>query len=166
MGKRIFTKYLYGTVKRTAIGDLSSHYEQTIGIDRFVAEEDIEVIGFELMAQASIVPTDTDYGLQYWGCVAELSQVGAWASSQMSGVLAKALTEHIKEETDGAANVPALAQDHPEPHVVVMFPSGFSVPVKEEGTLYLNLSHWIDSDAGKEADLFGSCVIYYTHKRS
>lgn len=143
MSKRIFTKSFQGAV--TVTGSVE---EPQNALAIWLLQEDIEIIGAEITL-GSLMPSENDgFAL----CELELSQTGVWAED---GNILKA---HAGE---GWNTTPA-GIDQANANVVITFPQGLAIPVKEEGHLYINASGR-NKTAG--ASVFKYEVIVYYTKR-
>jgi len=114
----------------------------------FVAEEDMHIIGFELMAFPDKLNQNDAHGR--WQ--ATLSQNSDLADPR--GILGRVNCG------DGWNTAPASVW-RTEAHIVVMFPEGYAVELKEEGNLYLTLNGSYCQGAGEPSG-WGVAVIYYT----
>ncbi|MBA7711821.1 hypothetical protein ES703_120787 [subsurface metagenome] len=142
--RRIFTKVFDGSVEVVA-GLLPVDHN---AIESWLAQEPIEVIGAEVIAHNG-QPCENDGQSKF---TVELSQVGI--ARQDGAILAANALEHWNTTPAGIATATG--------HAVVTFPAGYTVPVKEEGYLYVNA--W---GTGKTADsTFWQYVVivYYTKK--
>ncbi|MBA7712532.1 hypothetical protein ES703_121510 [subsurface metagenome] len=114
----------------------------------WLAQEPIEVIGAEGFAQSTI-PCEND---GFASITAELSQVGQF---DKDGSILKV------GAGEGWNTVPQGIQATTG-HAVVTFPDGYTVPVKEEGYLYVNLTG-IGKSAGMSYFKW-TFIVYYTKK--
>ncbi|MBA7592921.1 hypothetical protein ES708_35123 [subsurface metagenome] len=119
MSKRIFTKHLSGTAR-----DESTGWLQQDAIQSWLVQEDIEVIGFQLITQVLIADQNDDLA----EIIGELSQTGLFGQE---GLIGQVTGAHLWN------SVPASV-DRECPVVTVMFPEGLAIPVKEEGHIYIN----------------------------
>ncbi|MBA7587237.1 hypothetical protein ES708_29258 [subsurface metagenome] len=145
MSKRIFTKIFSGTIDLTTTSMTVRNAKES-----WLAQEDIEVIGAEVAIQSQM-PSENDGFSQ---CFVELSQVGVFG--QEGAILGAWASEGWNTTPAGIMATTG--------HIVVMFPQGYVVPVKEEGYLHVNTRGW-----GKSAgtDLFEyEIYVYYTKGRS
>jgi len=141
--RRIFTKVWAGFTAVSTTAETTENAYRS-----WLAQEPIEVIG----AQISIInriPSENDG----FACLElELSQVGL--IGQDGSILRAGASEGWNTTPAGISATNAFA--------TVTFPDGYTVPVKEEGYLYLNLD-MIGKSAG--ASVFAWCItIYYTKK--
>jgi len=147
--KRVYTATLFGEIREAGSGSQTEQYK---GVDSYVAQEDIEIIGCELTLMPTL-PMGND-GLAW--CRAELSQTSDLAKP---GIIMEA--PNVCEWN----TTPAFGE-HESTQVFAMFPEGKVVPLKEEGRVYLNYEVNTESlTAGfYTARLFA--IIYYTKKSS
>ncbi len=143
--KRIFTKVFSGT--KMVMNGLPA---DEAAVQSWLAQEPIEVIGATGVCLCT-APNEND-GFAW--LKAELSQVGSIA---LDGSILTVLGG------EGWNTVPQgiHAQNG---HIAVTFPDGYSVPVKEEGYLYINLRY-----QGKSAGIAQfeyTFTVYYTKGRS
>jgi len=143
MSRKIFTKVFSGSLSITGAVPTSLPADKT-----WLMQEDIEVVGAEAVI-AIQAPSEND-GSAF--AAVELSQVGV---QSMDGQLLEA------KATEGWNTTPA-GIDQTSQAVVVMFPAGYTVPVKEEGYLYIN-GYGLGKAAGTA--IFPYKVIVYYIKR-
>jgi len=147
--KRVFTKMLFWNEEIPDETDVTKRIA-----DRFVAQEDIIILGCMLHNQMHFVTADSAKS-QYRGLGAILSQQGEWGKD---GDILRNTNEIISVSHDvtvAGTEVPML----PFKEASLMFPAGFGVPIKEEGSVYLNVSYW---NAGGSAKTFSVyALIYY-----
>ncbi|MBA7712688.1 hypothetical protein ES703_121675 [subsurface metagenome] len=141
--RRIFTKVWNGFVAVQTTDELTEN-----GYRSWLAQEPIEIIGAS-MSIVNKIPSEND-GFAFLGL--ELSQVGLIGQD---GAILKCAAE------EGWNTTPA-GVDKVGGHIAVTFPAGYTVPVKEEGYLYLNLE-MIGKSAGASVFEF-EVIIYYTKK--
>ncbi|GAI01833.1 unnamed protein product [marine sediment metagenome] len=143
--KRIFTKVFAGKMT------LSSSYEtkQPAALS-WLAQESYDILGASGVAWCD-APNEND-GFAW--ITAELSQVGI--ADQDGSILKVTAGEGWNTVPQGIHGISG--------HNAVMFPDGSSVPLREEGYLYLNLLG-MNKSAGQA--VFGYAVtVYYTKKGS
>jgi len=144
MSKRIFTK-----VFRGAISAETQIPEEVGAVHSWLVQYDsIEVIA----AQASLwsyLPSEND---GFTNASVELSQVGV--VGQEGAILSVAASEGWNTTPAGimAANG----------HMAIVFPSGYAVPVKEEGYLYINTTS-LGKSAGVSQYRY-EVIVHYTKK--
>ena len=143
MSKRIFTKTFEGM--QIVAGGVETEEN---GVQSWLAQDDIEVLG--VSGHALCTQPDENDGFSY--LVAELSQTGVLGQD---GAILKVLAQ------EGWNTVPqgihAVAG-----HVTIAFPAGATIPVKEEGHLYINL-RFNNKSAGMSVFRYGF-IVYYTKK--
>jgi len=143
--KRIFTKVFHGTHTLTGAVEATSP-----AILSWLAQESYDILGASGVVWL-IAPNEND-GFAFLS--AELSQVGI---NDQDGSILKV------EGGEGWNTVPQGIQQA-NGHNAVMFPDGCSVPLKEEGYLYVNLA-FMNKSAGIAR--FGyTFIVYYTKKGS
>jgi len=120
MSRKIFTKYFV-----TPPGDIA-HGVTTVenAAWSWLMQEDIEVIGAQMATEFTEMPANDGYCLSH----AELSQTGIIGRE---GAILEAIAYAWWNTTP--AGIALVAQT-----LSVVFPAGFTVPVKEEGYLYVN----------------------------
>ncbi|MBA7557873.1 hypothetical protein ES705_50651 [subsurface metagenome] len=149
MSKRIFTKVWAGYVNVEPGGYPAGPMIEN-AINSWLLQENVEVIGAS-MALVNTMPSENDGFSQV---LLELSQSGIYGTD--GGILAVMSSEGWNTTPAGIFGSVG--------HSGVMFPDGKTIPVREEGHLYLNVSF-----TGKSA---GICVysfevmIYYTKQGS
>jgi hypothetical protein len=146
MSKRIFTKVMMGECQTTT-GPVVRYNN---AIDQYLVQEDIEIVG----AQICVVPQLPSENDGFTFVAVELSQTGIYG--QDGSILSGMADEGWNTTPAGIALANA--------NVTITFPQGTTVPVKEEGHLYLNILEF-----GKSAgtSIYEYIVtIYYTKKGS
>lgn len=143
MAKRVFTKVLSCD---TAMHFAGSHSAPAVG--HWLAQEDIEIIGYT--AQLACSQRSQNDGESY--IEAELSQVGIHDSDGSLGLIIA--TEGWNTAPQGIEKASA--------HKTVMFPAGYAVPIKEEGSLYVNVVGF-NKSAGS-CVYKGDFVVFYTKR--
>ena len=148
MGKRIFTREFHGNVTIDAAVGPPGGFVNAKTPHSWLLQESIEVIGASITV-ATAVPSENDgYSL----CIVELSQAGLYGAD---GSILKA------EASEGWNTTPAgIALSGA--NIAVMFPQGATVPVREEGYLYINAGG-IGKSAG-ECVYYFSVIVHYTKK--
>ena len=142
--KRVFTKYMAGG----HVGAAGTTTED-IGADRWTVQEDIDIIGVEIFA---VVPGESLGNDGFCDGLAEISQVGARLAD---GCIASVMPSAQWNTS------PAAVQCHTD-HVVVMLPEGHAVPIREEGTVYLNLCMYAALLSAGTPEVNAHAIVYYT----
>ncbi len=143
MGKRIFTKPFTGIQIVAGPTEVEVPASQS-----WLAQEDIEVVGVSGWA-LNTVPDEND-GFAY--LIVELSQTGDL--DQPGSILKLCAQEGWNTVPQGIHTANA--------HNAVVFPAGFTIPVKEEGHLYINMKYE-NKSAGISTFQFGF-IVYYTKR--
>jgi len=115
------------------------------------AQEDILIIGCELHLYS------THYTAQdgYTYCHAEISQVGMYVQD---GMIACVAASNWWNSVPGGIH-------RQNGHVVVMFPDGYAIPIKEEGTVYVNgVCSLEEQSAGIDRYAFRAVIFYVKGK--
>ena len=146
MGKRVFTKVFHGMLT-ASLAPLAEgkNAEQT-----WLAQEDIEVVG----VQASMLSTAPSENDGFASGEVELSQVGI---KDNDGAIAKVVA------SEGWNTTPAGVCETAG-HTELSFAPTLTIPIKEEGLLYINTSA-----IGKSAGLSHfswTVIVFYTKKGS
>ncbi len=143
MGKRVFTRVAKGWV----IVSGASEVEQT-GVYSWLLQEDIEIVGVN-MSLWSEEPSEND---GFASCNLELSQTAEYAQA---GAIAS-----VNAGEGWNTAPPGIAK---QGNVTVLnFPVGLSVPVKEEGHIYVNAMGF-GKTAGDSVFAF-EVIIYWVKK--
>ncbi|MBA7586449.1 hypothetical protein ES708_28447 [subsurface metagenome] len=143
MSKRVFTRIAKGYVH----AELTVEAEQT-GIYSWLLQEDIEIVGV-VMSLYSAIPSEND---GFASVNLELSQTAEYGQAgAVASVNATEGWNTVPQGISGTSNV-----------TVVNFPVGLSIPVKEEGHLYVNALS-VGKSAGVSTFVF-EVIIYYTMK--
>lgn len=130
---RIFTKVLAFSAVTTAIDPI-----EALAADIWTVEEDISVIGCEVMCGACPDVDITVAGIIAPATACELSQTGKLNSD---GLIAKVWKRQVAYTDTGTVRAPFNWSDI-HAYLNVMFPSGYAIPVKEGGSLYLHAEYW------------------------
>jgi hypothetical protein len=145
MGKRVFTKVFHGQVVAEDAMVVQVNSKET-----WLAQEDIEVIG----VQASMLNTQPSENDGMATAEVELSQVG---KLDADGAIIKVVaTEWWNTAPPGIG----IGNGHTE----LSFSPTLSIPIKEEGLLYINTS-CIGKTAGMSVFSY-SVLVFYTKKGS
>ncbi|MBA7587384.1 hypothetical protein ES708_29413 [subsurface metagenome] len=143
--KKVFTKVFSGGLAVSGAQEIEKN-----AMVSWLAQEDIEVVA----AQISLKSTQPSENDGFASVVLELSQVGVLG---LDGAIL------VAQAGEGWNTTPAgICETNAD--VVLALPSGLTVPVKEEGYLFLNAM-----TRGKSAGMsvFGyQAIIFYTKGRS
>ncbi|MBA7582148.1 hypothetical protein ES708_24068 [subsurface metagenome] len=143
MSRRVFTKFMEGIAV-----DTGTAWTEESAITSWLAQEDIEVIGFQLGARAYLSDQNDDLA----EIVGELSQAGLM---HQDGLIGRCTGAHywntVPQSVDRECDSP-----------VVMFPEGLAVPVKEEGYLYLHAA--TKGAVGTHMTWKVWAIVYYTKR--
>ncbi|MBA7542010.1 hypothetical protein ES705_34326 [subsurface metagenome] len=143
MSKRVFTRIAKGQVQVS-----TSFVIEHTGVYSWLLQEDIEVVGVNMSLWCAL-PSEND---GFASCNLELSQTAEYGQS---GAIAAV------SSTEGWNTTPAgICQTNGK--LALNFPVGLSVPVKEEGHLYVN-AEGLGKSAGTSTFSF-EVIIYYTMK--
>jgi hypothetical protein len=145
MGKRIFTNRYSGLMSDIVAG--AKAYPAVVAE---LQQEDIEIIGAECAIFCTL--RSQNDGETY--ATIELSQVGKMG--QDGAILAANCTEGWNTAPQGIEK--AIG------HVVAMFPAGVTVPIREEGYIYVN-GAMFNKSAGQTSFAY-DVIVYYTKGRS
>ncbi|MBA7587480.1 hypothetical protein ES708_29510 [subsurface metagenome] len=143
MNKRIFTKIFHKAVPVTTASIVKE--EPSLF---WLMQEDIEVLGAEINIY-NTTPSEND---GFASLYVELSQVGMLNADGV--ILSAAALEGWNTTPAGISAVTA--------HPVTNFPTGFVVPIREEGYLYVNTSA-MGKTAGVSSFTY-DVIVYYTKK--
>lgn len=147
---RIFTKVLAFSAETTAIDPI-----EAISADIWTVEEDITVIGCQVMCGGMLDVDLTVAGITAPASAVELSQTG---KLNADGILLKAWQRLVAYTDTGVVRAPfAWTTIHAIKEI--MFPAGFGVPVKESGSIYLHAEYWPGVAEKMLWSFFG--IIYY-----
>ncbi|GAI02704.1 unnamed protein product [marine sediment metagenome] len=146
MAKRVFTRIAKGIASVGGMG-FPEPGEQT-GLYSWLLQEDIEIVGV-CMSLWNSLPSEND-GFAW--CNLELSQTAEYGQS---GSIASV------NAMEGWNTTPAgiCATNG---HQVMNFPVGLSIPVKEEGHLYVNAL--LEGKSAGTSEFSFLVIIYYTMK--
>lgn len=147
MNKRIFTHKVDFSQKTVAAGTSLTYNADTA----WLMQEDIEVIGVEVQIDMTDHVANDGMGL----AVIEVSQSGTYGGD---GLIAR--VNGISEWN----SVPAFGGARQPGAVVVMFPAGHAIPVKQEGYIYMNGYYNAVTLTAGNFIFAGSAIIYYTKK--
>lgn len=138
--KRIFTKPLSVPSLTTTGGQINS-----IAV-AYVAEEDITIIA--VRASLEVITTITMNGY----CVAtqELTQAGA---SGQPGQVFRQRMDCLQWNAAAGGGLSSIQNDN------IVFPEGYGITVKEEGSL--NIFQQVETPAGETANVHPEFTIYY-----
>ncbi len=145
--KRIFTKVLTGVITATIGPPGGAAYG---GFDSWLLQEPIEVIGVAL-AIASQDPSEND---GYAKVAVEVSQSALLGSD--GAILEAKAGEGWNTTPAGICRTAG--------HQVAMFPEGYAVPVREEGSLYINT--WSEGKTAGGSTFRYTATIFYVKKSS
>lgn len=138
--KRVFTKCLL-------MGLTNTHGAENLhdAVARWTTQEDIVIIGCQGAIHYRKISENDGYGY----AMAELSQVGV--HTQDGGF--------FRIETAIGWNTTPAGYRHHLGEGCVMFPEGYGIPIKEEGTVYLNMVHDTTEETA-ETDIRVSAYIF------
>lgn len=147
---RIFTKVLAFSAETNAIDPI-----ETVSADLWTVEEDITVIGCEVMCGGALDVDKTVAGILAPACSVELSQTGKLNSD---GIMLKAWVRPIAYTDTGTVRAP---WDWSGIHAIqtIMFPAGYGIPVKESGSVYLHAEYWPGVTEKTLWSFYG--IVYY-----
>lgn len=130
---RVFTKVLAFSAETTAADAI-----ETLAADIWTVEEDITVLGCEVMCGGALDCDATVAMMLAPACAVELSQTG---KLNADGLILKGWKRPIAYTDTGTVRAPWNWSDI---HCIenIMFPAGYGVPVKESGSLYLHAEYW------------------------
>ncbi len=143
MAKRVFTRIAKGFVVVTGATEV-----ETTGIYSWLLQEDIDIVGVN-MSLWSEEPSEND---GFASCNLELSQTAEYA--QAGAIACVNAGEGWNTAPPGIAKQGNVT--------VLNFPVGLTIPVKEEGHIYINAMGF-GKTAGSSIFAF-EVIIYYTMK--
>ena len=130
---RVFSKLLHFSAETTAIDPI-----ETLAADIWTVEEDITVIGCEVMCGGMYDVDVTVADMLAPASSVEISQTG---KLNADGILLKAWKRPVAFTDTGTVRAPFdWASIHAVEHM--MFPAGYGAPVKEDGSIYLHCEYW------------------------
>ena len=148
MSKRVFTMVFWGSIVAPVM-PIPIPF-QSGGVQTWLAQEDIEVVG----AQASIFSTTPSQNDGKATAEVELSQVGVFDKD--GAIIKAAASEYWNTAPAGIAEVAG--------HIELTFAPPLSIPIKEEGLLYVNTSALGKTAATSTFDY--AIIVFYTKKGS
>lgn len=130
---RVFSKVLAASRETTAINPITE-----LAADVWTVEEDITVIGCEVMGGGMLDVDLVAAGILAPACEVELSQV---AKMYGDGVILRAWKRFVAYTDTGTVRAPWNIDTV---HAIewIMFPGGHGMPVHEGGSVYLNINYW------------------------
>lgn len=141
--KRVFTKNMNALV--STLGGI----EVKTGADVWIPQEDIEIIGSQV--DSELLCNFAVNGIIH--AIVDLSLApGMSQDGDINFLHTVALQWNVVGQ--GGGGVGSLGDN-----AVVMFPAGYSIPVKEDG--HVNLHLLIETPAGETGDLYANVRIYY-----
>lgn len=147
MNKRIFTHKVDFNQKTVAAGTSLTYNAD----NAWLMQEDIDVIGVEIQIDMTNHVGNDGMGL----AVIEVSQSGKYGED---GLIAR--VNGISEWN----TAPAFGGARQPNQVVVMFPAGHAIPVKQEGHIYTNGYYNAVTLTAGNLTFAGTAIIYYTKK--
>ncbi len=145
MSKKLYSKVWAGFILVDP-GPYVTGPEITNALQSWLVQDDIEVIGANI-SLINTMPSENDGFAQL---MVELSQTGIYGQD---GAIAAAMSS---EGWNTAP--PGISAENA--NVVVMFPEGKAMPVKEEGHLYLNTSYMGKTASSSRFNF--EVIIFYT----
>lgn len=140
--KRVFTKYMGGAFAVEA----ADHKDDQM-VDDWIPQEDIIIIGAEIWLEPHPDYVHETAGESFW----EAWLTGASVLKRDGSIVETSVWEGI----DAGTHLQHLTYNH----VVVMFPEGYGVPVREGE--HLNLLAEGNNDGGETVEMDPRCLIYY-----
>jgi len=147
--KRVFTK----TFRKLQVPGLVATEPLIFdGVKQFLAEEDIWIVGVQLR----VLPTRLEKADGEAFTIAQVSQSAKWGQGE--GVLIEAGCYSNWEKLVTAQDIGNVCGEN----AVVMFPEGYGIPIKEEGSVWLNIESvsYMATNAVESHEVLAN--IYYT----
>lgn len=143
-GQKVFTKNLNASLEQVGAGS-----SQALADASWLMEEDIEIIGIVMDAQLLSSPGNDGFS----------HGVGWLSQSAEAGVLEGRLA-HVGAQLEWNT-APAFGTRTTQ-IATLMLPPGYTIQIKEEGHLYLNMN--MENSGAGNCTLFVQAIVYYVKR--